>query len=262
MQHDRAARFLASLYDAGFMARGGRWCARTSMSKFLNLVPLEHVEGLHGCLDYYRDVRDPFSIELLNRYEAGYPGSAMFSPGSACTGTYRALKMWQEAVHEPGSLKAARRHRRRGGPAQMVPGPAPRAYEPAHRPLRERDLQGGREPWPHRSAGVRGPPAPTAVGAGVALPGDGHGEGAARLSGHGPVRQGGQRAPKARLGPRYDDLPAVACPRCLRARPRQGRSPGARRRAAAFRSRSRICHSLLTSRLAGGRSSPGVAPCE
>ena len=42
---------------------------------FLNLVPAEHVEGLYGCLDYYRDVKDPFSTELLNRYEALYPGS-------------------------------------------------------------------------------------------------------------------------------------------------------------------------------------------
>ena len=40
---------------------------------FLNLVPAEHVEGLYGCLDYYRDVDDPFSIELLNRYEALLP---------------------------------------------------------------------------------------------------------------------------------------------------------------------------------------------
>ncbi|HCG02279.1 MAG TPA: ABC transporter substrate-binding protein, partial [Chloroflexi bacterium] len=41
--------------------------------------------------------QDPFSIELLNRYEARYPGSAMFTAGSACTGTYRALKMWESA---------------------------------------------------------------------------------------------------------------------------------------------------------------------
>ena len=41
---------------------------------FLNLVPAEHVEGLYGCLDYYRDVDDPFSIELLNRYDELYPG--------------------------------------------------------------------------------------------------------------------------------------------------------------------------------------------
>jgi ABC-type branched-subunit amino acid transport system substrate-binding protein len=94
-------------------------------------VPAEHVEGLYGCLDYYRDVRDPFSVELLNRYDARYPGSAMFTAGSACTGTYRALKMWEAAVTEAGSLDqddviAALDHASLsegpGGPAEMVPG--------------------------------------------------------------------------------------------------------------------------------------------
>jgi branched-chain amino acid transport system substrate-binding protein len=123
--------FLAQLYDAGFMKRGGRVVCTYFDENFLNLVPAEQVEGLYGCLDYYRDVQDPFSIELLNRYEARYPGSAMFTAGSACTGTYRALKMWESAVNEAGSLKqheviAALDHARitqgPGGPAEMVPG--------------------------------------------------------------------------------------------------------------------------------------------
>jgi branched-chain amino acid transport system substrate-binding protein len=123
--------FLAQLHDAGFMARGGQLVCTYFDENFLNLVPAAHVEGLYGCLDYYRDVQDPFSIELLNRYEARYPGSAMFTAGSACTGTYRALKMWESAVNEAGSLKqhdvlAALDHARipqgPGGPAEMVPG--------------------------------------------------------------------------------------------------------------------------------------------
>jgi len=123
--------FLAQLYDAGFMARGGQVVCTYFDENFLNLVPAEHVEGLYGCLDYYRDVQDPFSVDLLNRYEARYPGSALFTAGSACTGTYRALKMWESAVNEAGSLKqhdviAALDHARipqgPGGPAEMVPG--------------------------------------------------------------------------------------------------------------------------------------------
>ena len=132
---------------------------------FLNLVPAEHVEGLYGCLDYYRDVEDPFSIELLHRYEGRFPGSAMFTAGSACTGTYRALKLWEAAVNEAGSLDqkdviAALDHARieqgPGGPAEMVPGPAPRADEHVHRPVRRRGVQGGEEPRAHRPEGVRG----------------------------------------------------------------------------------------------------------
>jgi branched-chain amino acid transport system substrate-binding protein len=123
--------FLAQLYDAGFMKRGGQVVCTYFDENFLNLVPPEQVEGLYGCLDYYRDVQDPFSVDLLNRYEGRYPGSALFTAGSACTGTYRALKMWESAVNEAGSLKqhdviAALDHARipqgPGGPAEMVPG--------------------------------------------------------------------------------------------------------------------------------------------
>jgi ABC-type branched-subunit amino acid transport system substrate-binding protein len=120
--------FLAQLHAAGF---GGQLVCTYFDENFLNLVPAEQVEGLYGCLDFYRDVRDPFSVELLNRYDARYPGSALFTAGSACSGTYRALKMWEAAVIEAGSLDqddviAALDHARisqgPGGPAEMVPG--------------------------------------------------------------------------------------------------------------------------------------------
>jgi len=123
--------FLDRLHRAGFTARGGHVVCTYFDENFLNLVPAEQVEGLYGCLDYYRSVDDAFSIELLNRYEGLFPGSALFTAGSACTGTYRALKLWEAAVHEAGSLDqddiiAALDHARitqgPGGPAEMVPG--------------------------------------------------------------------------------------------------------------------------------------------
>jgi branched-chain amino acid transport system substrate-binding protein len=123
--------FLEQLHDAGFGARGGRLVCTYFDENFLNLAPAEHVEGLYGCLDYYRSVQDRFSLELLSRYEALYPGSAMFTAGSACSGTYRALKLWESAVNEAGSLDqddviAALDHAAiaegPGGPAEMVPG--------------------------------------------------------------------------------------------------------------------------------------------
>ena len=123
--------FLEQLHNAGFTRRGGIVVCTYFDENFLNLVPAEHVEGLYGCLDYYRSVDDPFSVELLNRYERLYPGSAMFTAGSACTGTYRALKLWEAAVNEAGSLNQddviaaldhARIGRGPGGPAEMVPG--------------------------------------------------------------------------------------------------------------------------------------------
>src|SRR6266851_1137093 len=96
--------FLEQLYNAGFTKRGGHIVCTYFDENFLNLVPAEHVEGLYGCLDYYRDVRDPFSTELVNRYDALFPGSALFTAGSACSGMYRGLKLWEAAVNEAGSL--------------------------------------------------------------------------------------------------------------------------------------------------------------
>ena len=66
--------FLEELHRAGFTARGGTVVCTYFDENFLNLVPAEQVEGLYGCLDYYRDVDDAFSIELLNRYEGLFPG--------------------------------------------------------------------------------------------------------------------------------------------------------------------------------------------
>src|SRR5437588_1678180 len=123
--------FLARLHEAGFTARGGHLVCTYFDENFLNLVPAEQVEGLYGCLDYYRDVSDPFSNALLEKYDGRFPGSAMFTAGSACSGLYRGLKLWESAVNEAGSLRqedvvAALDHAAitegPGGPAQMVPG--------------------------------------------------------------------------------------------------------------------------------------------
>src|SRR3954451_6647290 len=123
--------FLEQLHQAGFTARGGHIVCTYFDENFLNLVPSEHVEGLYGCLDYSREVKDPFSTELINRYDALYPGSAMFTAGSACSGMYRGLKLWEAAVNEAGTLNQddvvrtldhARIAQGPGGPAEMVPG--------------------------------------------------------------------------------------------------------------------------------------------
>jgi ABC-type branched-subunit amino acid transport system substrate-binding protein len=97
--------FLERLYDSGFTKRGGQLICTYFDENFLNLVPAEHVEGLYSCLDYYQGVSDPFSKELLDRYNKRFPGDAQFTAGSACTGTYRGLKLWEAAVKEAGSLE-------------------------------------------------------------------------------------------------------------------------------------------------------------
>ena len=123
--------FLQQLHDAGFTKRGGKIICTYFDENFLNLVPAEHVEGLYSCLDYYQCVSDPFSVRLLARYNERFPGSAAFTAGSGCSGHYRAIKLWEAAVTEAGSLDqaaviAALDHARLaegpGGPAEMVPG--------------------------------------------------------------------------------------------------------------------------------------------
>src|SRR6266540_2400638 len=96
--------FLEQLYNAGFTKRGGQIICTYFDENFLNLVPAEQVEGLYSCLDYYQEVDDPFSQALLARYNDRFPGSAMFTAGSGCSGHYRALKLWEAAVNEAGSL--------------------------------------------------------------------------------------------------------------------------------------------------------------
>jgi branched-chain amino acid transport system substrate-binding protein len=123
--------FFEELYNSGFQKRGGQLICTYFDENFLNLVPPEHVEGLYGCLDYYQEVNDPFSRELLARYNKLFPGSAQFTAGSACTGLYRGMRMWEAAVKEAGTLDqgkviAALDHAKiaqgPGGPAEMVPG--------------------------------------------------------------------------------------------------------------------------------------------
>ena len=123
--------FLEQLYDSGFTKRGGKIVCTYFDENFLNMVPAEHVEGLYSCLDYYQSVSDPFSRKLLGQYDTLYPGDAKFTAGSACSGLYRGLKLWEAAVKKADSLDQddvikALEHTKiaegPGGPAEMVPG--------------------------------------------------------------------------------------------------------------------------------------------
>jgi ABC-type branched-subunit amino acid transport system substrate-binding protein len=123
--------FLEQLYNTGFTKRGGHLVCTYFEENILNVLPAAHVEGLYGCLDYYQTVSDPFSKELLGQYDKLYPGSPKFTGGSACSGLYRGLKLWEAAVKEAGSLKQedvikaldhAQIAEGPGGPAEMVPG--------------------------------------------------------------------------------------------------------------------------------------------
>jgi len=123
--------FLEQLHESGFAGRGGQLVCTYFDENFLNMVPAAHVEGLYSCLDYYQAVSDPFSEALLRRYDQRFPGAAKFTGGSACSGLYRGLRLWEAAVKEAGSLVQedviraldhAEIAEGPGGPARMVPG--------------------------------------------------------------------------------------------------------------------------------------------
>jgi branched-chain amino acid transport system substrate-binding protein len=125
------APFLEQLYDSGFTKRGGKIVCTYFDENFLNMVPAEHAEGLYSCLDYYQTIDDPFSAKLLDEYDSLYPGPAKFTAGSACSGLYRGLKLWEAAVRKAGrldrdavieALDCAKIAEGPGGSAEMVPG--------------------------------------------------------------------------------------------------------------------------------------------
>ncbi|HEX4509134.1 MAG TPA: substrate-binding protein [Burkholderiaceae bacterium] len=123
--------FLEQLHESGFTARGGQLVCTYFDENFLNMVPAPLVQGLYSCLDYYQAVSEPFSVKLLREYEARFPGTSKFTGGSACSGLYRGLKLWEAAVKEAGTLAQAAVIRALdhaqiaegpGGPAAVVPG--------------------------------------------------------------------------------------------------------------------------------------------
>src|SRR5882672_4096995 len=97
--------FLEQLHESGFTQRGGQLVCTYFDENLLSLLPAALVDGVYGCLDYYQTVSDPFSRKLLGQYNKLFPGAPQFTGGSACTGLYRGMKLWEGAVREAGSLE-------------------------------------------------------------------------------------------------------------------------------------------------------------
>ncbi len=125
--------FFKQLYEAGFLKNNGRLAAVYYDENTLNINPPNEIEGLASCLDYFREVtaEDQASARIQTEYDKQFPGKSLFAAGSAATGTYRGLKLWEAAVREAGKLEreavaAALDHAKiaegPGGPAEMVPG--------------------------------------------------------------------------------------------------------------------------------------------
>lgn len=125
--------FLKQLSEAGFLKRGGRLSCVYYDENMLNVHAPHEMEGLASCLDYFQNVDDPFSRELLAAYNQKFPGTPYrLAAGSASTGMYRGLRLWEQAVKDAGgklerddvaaALDKASIANGPGGPARMVPG--------------------------------------------------------------------------------------------------------------------------------------------
>src|SRR6266851_7254238 len=125
--------FFKQLYEAGFLKSGGRLACVYYDENTLNINQANEIEGLASCLDYFKTLTkdDPVSAKIQAAYDKDYPGKILFAAGSAATGTYRGLKLWEAAVKEAGkvdrdAVAAALDHAKiaegPGGPAAMVPG--------------------------------------------------------------------------------------------------------------------------------------------
>ncbi|TEX91638.1 hypothetical protein, partial [Campylobacter sp. US51] len=72
----------------------------------LNINQANEIEGLASCLDYFKVLtkENPFDAKIQAAYEKDFPGNFLFAAGSAATGTYRGLKLWEAAVKEAGKV--------------------------------------------------------------------------------------------------------------------------------------------------------------
>jgi ABC-type branched-subunit amino acid transport system substrate-binding protein len=125
--------FFKQLYEAGFLKGGGRLACVYYDENTLNINQPQEIEGLASCLDYFKVLAktDPVSAKIQAEYDKEFPGKYLFAAGSAATGMYRGLKLWEAAVKEAGkvdrdSVSATLDHAKiaegPGGAAEMVPG--------------------------------------------------------------------------------------------------------------------------------------------
>jgi ABC-type branched-subunit amino acid transport system substrate-binding protein len=125
--------FFKQLSEAGFLKNGGRLACVYYDENTLSINQPAEIEGLASCLDYFKALvpEDPAGAKIQAAYDKAYPGNFLFAAGSAATGTYRGLKLWEAAVKEAGTvdrdavakaLDHAKIAEGPGGPAEMVPG--------------------------------------------------------------------------------------------------------------------------------------------
>ncbi len=125
--------FTKQLYESGFQQRGGIVSCVYFDENSLNYVAPRELEGVFSCLDFFHTVDDPYSKELLAAYAKKFPDTKyLFTAGSASTGMYRGIRLYEAAVNTTkgdvareavsAALDKAKIEKGPGGGAEMVPG--------------------------------------------------------------------------------------------------------------------------------------------
>ncbi|MCA3179210.1 MAG: substrate-binding protein [Burkholderiaceae bacterium] len=125
--------FTKQLFESGFQKNGGTFACVYFDENSLNYVAPRELEGVYSCLDFFHTVDDPFSKELLAAYAKKFPGTKyQFTAGSAATGMYRGIRLYEAAVNATkgdvardavsAALDKAKIDKGPGGGAEMVPG--------------------------------------------------------------------------------------------------------------------------------------------
>ena len=125
--------FVKQLYESGFQKNGGVLSCVYYDENLLNYHPAQEMDGLYSCLDYFQSVDDPFSKQLQADYAKRFPDTKyLFTAGSASTGMYRGIKLYEASVKATNgdlardavsaAMDKAKIAQGPGGGAEMVPG--------------------------------------------------------------------------------------------------------------------------------------------
>ncbi|MEM7546206.1 MAG: substrate-binding protein [Pseudomonadota bacterium] len=124
--------FTKQLYESGYYDVGGQSCVYFDENA-VNYVAPRELEGVYSCLDMFSTVDDPYTLQLIDDYNAMFPDTKyLFAAGAAATGMYRGVKLYEQAVIATNgdlsrdavseAMQTAAIAEGPGGPSKMVPG--------------------------------------------------------------------------------------------------------------------------------------------
>lgn len=124
--------FQKQLFEAGYYDKGTLSCVYFDENS-VNYVAPRELEGVYSCVDMFHTLDDPFTQQLISDYNAMFPDTKyLFTAGTAATGMYRGVKLYEQAViatngdlardATSAAIDSAAIEQGPGGPARMIPG--------------------------------------------------------------------------------------------------------------------------------------------